>query len=120
MKRTDATTPAPGNLKSQALSLETQDRLREPVPDAEPLYGLRRLGKDAIAEAERITGLQARPADRRDHYNVRALACLIMRERHPGRYSWSDIALAVYGARDHRRAVEGARRAERLPERSAA
>ncbi len=89
---------------------DKQRTLREPHPQADPLFGLKRAGGNAIRDAEEAIGVTALPPNYKDMPCVRGLACRLMREKFGGRYSWSDISLAIYGHRNHRRAVEGAKR----------
>lgn len=72
-------------------------------------YGnsLEELGQSAVWEAELMLCIEANPVDVRDSWGVRALACWILRKRHGYRYSWSDIAYAVYGRRKHTTAISG-------------
>lgn len=89
-------------------------QVREPRPKSPSMAGLRRAGESAICEAELMLCVDRRPADRRDSWSVRGLACWLMRDRFGEKYSWSDIALAVFGRRKHNTAIDAARRAEAL------
>lgn len=84
--------------------------LQEPKTDIRPLHRLHSSGRIALEAAQQIIGVTARPAYERDTEGVRGLAALVLHTAHRKRYSWSDVALAIWGRRKHSTAYMAAQK----------
>ena len=94
------------------------ENLEEPRKHTRHDFGLMQHGRDAVKAAENILGVKANPTDQRDgngFKGVRSLASAVLRQA-INRYSWPDIAMAIYGRRRHNMAREGAEKWKQRPE----